>query len=97
MGHNDEKRRIHPTQKPIDVGVWFLKHFSGEESIIADIYLGSGSTLIASEKTKRICYGMELDPRYVDTIVERYCQYTGNRKIKKNGIDIDWTSNKEGV
>ena len=48
-----------------------------------------------TEKTNRICYGMEIDPRYVDTIVERYCKYTGNTKIKKNEEDIEWTLQKE--
>lgn len=54
------------------------------------MFLGSGSTLIASEKTKRSCYGMELDPKYVDIVVQRYVDYTGNKKITKNGIEIEW-------
>jgi DNA modification methylase len=58
--------------------------------IILDIFLGSGTTLIASEKTGRICYGMELDPKYVDVIVQRYVDYTGNENIKLNGKEIIW-------
>ncbi len=57
---------------------------------IYDGFLGSGSTLIASEKTCRICYGMELDPKYIDVIVQRYVDYTGNENIKLNGKDIIW-------
>lgn len=64
--------------------------FTDEGSTIFDGFLGSGSTLIASEKTGRICYGMELDPKYVDVIVQRYVDYTGNGIIKKNGEEITW-------
>jgi len=61
-----------------------------ENDIVTDPFLGSGSTLIACEKTNRICYGMELDPKYIDVIVQRYVDYTGNNKIKKNGEEIIW-------
>jgi len=47
-----------------------------------DLFLGSGSTLIACEKTNRICYGMELDPKYIDVIIKRYEDYTGNKSEK---------------
>lgn len=58
--------------------------------------LGSGSTLIASEKTGRICYGLELDPKYTDVIVQRYVDYTGLTNIKKNGQNIVWNQKKQG-
>lgn len=58
--------------------------------ILLDPFLGSGSTLIASQKTGRICYGMELDPKYIDVCIERWCKYTGITKIKKNGEDYEW-------
>ena len=60
--------------------------------ILLDPFLGSGSTLIAAEKTGRICYGMELDPKYVDVIVQRYVDYTGNTKVIKNGEEMIWES-----
>ena len=60
--------------------------------ILLDPFLGSGSSLIAAEKTGRICYGMELDPKYVDVIVQRYVDYTGNNKIIKNGEEMIWES-----
>ena len=47
-----------------------------------DLFLGSGSKLIACEKTNRICYGMELDPKYIDVIIKRYEDYTGNKSEK---------------
>src|SRR3990167_342142 len=83
MGKGDEKKRIHPTQKPVEVGCWFMKHFSGEESLVADLFLGSGSTLIACEKTNRICYGMELSEKYCDVIIKRWEDYTGKKAVKQ--------------
>lgn len=81
----------HPTMKPVGMLVLILNKFNQrEKDITVDLFLGSGSTLIASEKTGRICYGMELDPKYIDVIVQRYVDYTGNAKIKKNGEEMIW-------
>ncbi len=60
-----------------------------------DSFLGSGSTLIAAQKTGRVCYGTELDPKYVDVIVQRYVDYTGNATIKLNGQEITWQPKKQ--
>lgn len=84
------KSESHPTMKPIELIEKALFNSSKQEDLILDLFLGSGSTLIASEKTGRICYGMELDPKYVDVIVQRYVDYTGNENIKLNGNDIVW-------
>ena len=65
--------------KPIDLIVKAIKNSSKNKQIILDTFLGSGSTLIACEKTKRVCYGMELDPHYCDVIVKRWEEYTGNK------------------
>ena len=67
-----------------------IKHAFKADDVVLDLFLGSGSTVIASQKTGRICYGMELDPKYVDVIVQRYVDYTGNNKIKLNGKEIIW-------
>lgn len=88
--NQDQKRRSHPTQKPLGVNEFFIKKFTKEQGIVVDLFLGTGSCLIASEKIKRICYGMELDPKYVDVIVQRYVDYTGNENIKLNGKEIKW-------
>ena len=69
----------HPTMKPIDLIVKAIKNSSKNKQIILDTFLGSGSTLIACEKTKRVCYGMELDPHYCDVIINRWEQYTGKK------------------
>jgi DNA modification methylase len=75
------QKRIHPTQKPIALAEYCFKEY-GNPKIVLDIFLGSGSTLIACEKTNRICYGMELDAKYCDVIIERWEQFTG-QKAKK--------------
>lgn len=66
-------KRVHPTQKPIKLFDYILKDF--DPSTIQDLFLGSGSTLIACEQTDRTCYGMELDPKYVDVIRKRYHKF----------------------
>jgi DNA modification methylase len=71
----DARNRVHPTQKPITLLVDILKQWGKDKNIVADIYLGSGSTLIACEQTDRTCYGMELDPKYVDVIRKRYAKF----------------------
>ena len=57
---------------------------------IYDCFLGSGTTLIAAEQTRRVCYGVELDPKYVDVIVRRWQQYTGKHaKLADDGRTFD--------
>ena len=73
------KSDAHPTMKPIELIEKALVNSSKQEDIILDLFLGSGSTLIAAQKTGRICYGMELDPKYVDVIVKRWEDYTGEK------------------
>ena len=82
--------KLHPTMKPIELCSKAIINSSKERDIVLDLFLGSGSTLIAAEKTGRYCYGIELDPKYIDVIVQRYVDYTGNNKIKKNGKEINW-------
>ena len=74
-----KSKHNHPTVKPIDLLVWLLEHYSDYRQLVLDTFLGSGSTLIACEKTNRKCYGMEIDPHYCDVIVKRWEDYTGNK------------------
>lgn len=74
-----EYSKVHPTSKPTELCAIGIKDSSKESEIIYDPFLGSGSTLIACEQTNRICYGMELDPAYVDVIVKRWENFTGNK------------------
>jgi DNA modification methylase len=72
--------RVHPTQKPIALAVWAFDYFKDVNTVL-DLFLGSGSTLIACEQTDRTCYGMELDPKYVDVIRKRYHKFvTGSEE-----------------
>lgn len=80
----------HLTPKPTALPVEIMLEKTKENHLVLDMFLGAGSTLIASQKTGRICYGMELDPKYIDVIVQRYVDYTGNNKIKLNGKEIIW-------
>jgi DNA modification methylase len=73
-------KRFHPTQKPIKLFVDIFNDYQFD--ICIDPFLGSGSTLIACEKTNRKCYGMELDPHYCDVIVKRWEEYTGKKAEK---------------
>ena len=77
-----KKNDLHPTMKPVELVTKAIGFSSNANGIVMDLFLGSGSTLIACEKTNRICYGMELDPKYVQVIIQRYEDYTNNKAIK---------------
>jgi DNA modification methylase len=93
-GSEHKDKRIHPTQKPIALSEECLNYYESG-NIVLDGFLGSGSTLIACEKTGRACYGMELDEWYCTVIIQRYVNYTGNNNIKINGKEVDWNKLKE--
>lgn len=73
------KNAEHPTMKPIDLLVYLIKNSSKENDLIVDLFAGSGSSMIAAEETKRICYTMELDPKYCDVVVKRWETLTGQK------------------
>ena len=85
MSSQDQNKRFHPTQKPLELCGWFLKRYSKENENIIDLFGGSGSTLIACEQLDRNCYMMELDPHYVDVIIARWEQFTGKKAVLING------------
>ena len=72
--------RVHPTQKPVALAEWAFNEFDAG-SIVLDLFGGSGSTLIACEKTSRHCRMMELDPAYCDVVVKRWSDFTGREAI----------------
>ena len=73
---------VHPTQKPVDIILHSLEYIKMPElSICLDLFGGSGSTLIACQKTNRYCYMMELDPKYCDVIIKRWQDFTGQEAI----------------
>ena len=76
------KNDLHPTMKPIPLIEKAIGYSSKKDGSVLDLFLGSGSTLIAAEKLKRKCYGMELDEKYCDVIIERWEQFTGLKAEK---------------
>lgn len=73
--------RIHPTAKPVELIERALLNSSKAGDLVADLFGGSGSTLIACERRNRKSRLMEIDPRYADCIVRRWQEYTGNRAV----------------
>jgi DNA modification methylase len=80
-------KRVHPTQKPIELASWFIKDWSFENNIIVDLFLGSGTAMVAAHQLNRKCYGIELDPKYCQVIVDRMRKLDPTIKIKRNGVD----------
>lgn len=78
----DRDNNLHPTQKPIKVPARAISNSSNIDGKVLDLFGGSGSTLIACEQLDRKCYCMELDPHYVDVIIERWENYTGKKAVK---------------
>jgi DNA modification methylase len=70
--------KLHPTMKPVELIVNAVLNSTEPGMIVGDPFLGSGSTLVACEKTGRVCYGMELDTHYCDVIVQRYIDHVGS-------------------
>ncbi|HEM5030728.1 TPA: DNA modification methylase [Streptococcus suis] len=71
----------HPTMKPIPLMAYPIQNSSMRGTLVLDPFLGSGSTLIAADQTGRVCYGIELDEKFVDVIVKRYIESTGNDNV----------------
>jgi site-specific DNA-methyltransferase (adenine-specific) len=89
VGKKDPLAKDHRAVFPVAFAEHFISNFTNKSCL--DLFGGSGSTLIACEKTKRKCYMMEIDPHYIDVIVSRWCKYTGKTKIKRNNEEIEWT------
>jgi len=76
----EKDKRVHPTQKPVALAEWAIDQYLNGQ-IVLDLFLGSGSALIACEKLRKFCYGMEMSPAYCDVIVKRWEDFTGNTAI----------------
>ena len=77
MGGSDEEKLDHPTQKPVALMRRPILNHTKLGELVYEPFLGSGTTLAAAELTERVCYGLELDPKYVDVVVERWQRITG--------------------
>jgi DNA modification methylase len=84
----------HPTMKPVELFTYQILNSSKVGDVVLDTFMGSGTTLIACEKTQRKCYGVELDPHYVDVIIQRWVNHTGVEEVIKNGQKTIWQKTK---
>lgn len=84
VGKDSSTGYLHPTQKPVDLACMAIENCTKNKDVVLDLFGGSGSTLIACEKTNRKCFMMELDPKYVDVIVARWEKYTGKKAVLLN-------------
>jgi len=85
MGGSDEDKFDHPTQKPVDLMRRPILNHIRRGELVYDPFLGSGTTLAAAQLTERVCFGLELDPKYVDVIITRWQSLSG----KKATLDGD--------
>lgn len=91
---NPKRNANHPTSKPLDLLGYPIGNSSQENGIVIDTFGGSGSTLMACEQMNRICYTMELDPKYASVILRRYVEDTGDSDglyVIRNGEQIPYT------
>ena len=91
MGGSDEEKFDHPTQKPVDLMRRPILNHTVRGELVYEPFLGSGTTLAAAQLVERVCVGSELDPKYVDVVVQRWQQLTG----KKATLDGDGRSFEE--
>lgn len=92
------KNDLHPTMKPIELVERAIRNSSKSQDIVLDVFGGSGSTLIASEKTGRSARLMELDPKYVDVIIRRWQTYSGQQAVRESdGVLFDELASSQPV
>ena len=92
-GDSEARGKEHPTQKPTKLLIEMMDDMVKDAKAVLDLFLGSGSTLIACEQTDRTCYGIELDPLYVDVICKRWQTLTGQMPIlESTGETHDFSS-----
>lgn len=92
VGKDGANKYLHPTQKPVGLASMAIENILPINKICLDFFLGSGSTMVASHQLNRKCYGMELDPKYCQVIVDRMIKLDPTLTIKRNG-EI-WQTNK---
>ena len=91
-----KRSELHPTTKPVELCERAIKNSSKAGDIVLDLFGGSGSTLIAAEKTGRSARLMELDPKYSDVIVKRWEEFTGQKAVLENASEAEEESTAIG-
>ena len=87
----------HPSSKPVPMIVYLIKQCTQTNGLVLDAFLGSASTLIACEQSGRICYGIELEAKFIDVAVKRYIELTGTSDdiyVERNGEKIPYAEVK---
>ena len=79
---------VHPTQKNVKMIEFYIEISSDINEVILDLFLGSGSTMAASHQLNRKCYGMELDPKYCQVIIDRMLKLDPSLSVKRNGVIV---------
>lgn len=98
QGNVDDGKTIHSTQKPIECMRRPILNHTVRGDAVYDPFLGSGTTLIACEMTERICYGLDIDPKYVDVIVQRWQKLTGKEAtLEGDGRTFEEVGRERGV
>ena len=91
---NNEFSSVHAATFPVDFPEWAINNFTKNQSIIGDAFGGTGTTLIACEKTNRDCCMMELDPKYCDVIIKRWQDFTGKQAVlESDGLTFEEVQN----
>jgi DNA modification methylase len=85
MSGSTEEKQDHPAQKPVALFEAPIRNHLAAEEAVYDPFLGSGTTLIAAETLGRRCYGLEIDPKYVQVAVERWQNFTGRQAERVDG------------
>ena len=88
IGKDGGTKYLHPTQKPVELASTAIENITLKNQRVLDLFLGSGSTMVASHQLKRKCYGMDLDPKYCQVIIDRMKKLDPTIKIKKNGVEL---------
>lgn len=93
-----KSNKLHPTMKPVALMAYPIRNSTMTNGLVLDPFLGSGSTLIACEETERVCYGIELEPKYIDVIVKRYIEKKNGRsddvKLLRDGKELSFSDVK---
>jgi DNA modification methylase len=86
---NEDLLALHPTVKPIALVADAILDCTKRDDIVLDPYLGSGTTILAAERTGRRCFGIEIDPIYVDTAIGRWERLTGKKALNSQGLTLE--------
>jgi DNA modification methylase len=88
VGKDGGTKYLHPTQKPIELAAMAIENITYQKDLVLDFFLGSGSTMVAAHQLKRRCFGLELEPKYCQVIIDRMRKLDSTLIIKRNGIQI---------